>query len=212
MKNPLTIFKGLSRGRKIGVTALLATGVFILTSAEGCDSTDPAQKQAQDMTAAYSKSAQDAVPYPLSEMKDGGWTERRLLREHLLRQNDPNGTRYVVWLTDQGQVIQNFTIKGMVFHPDSSMTNADTVTSCPNGSSTACGLTVEAPGDNGTWGPEAGTAAFFTTGGVEIQLPRGAIWIETDAPLNLTSKPLLTYNVDAKPSVDKGGLAGIGGH
>jgi len=206
MKNPLKAFKNLSRSRKVGATALLATGVFIFTGADSCDSTPTSQNAAQKVTEAYSQAAQDAVPYPLDEMKKGGWTERRLLAEHLKRQNDPKGLRYIVVMTQQGQVIASYPIQGMVFHPDSAMTNSQTISWSSNGGSGV----VEAPGDNGTWGPEAGAAAFFTTGGVEIQLPASAVWIESDAPLGITDKPLVTYNVNDKPSVDKGGLKGMG--
>jgi hypothetical protein len=146
------------------------------------------------------------VPYPLDDMKKGGWTERRLLAEHLKRQNDPKGLRYIVVMTQQGQVIASYPIQGMVFHPDSAMTNSDSISWSSNGGSGV----VAAPGDNGTWGPEAGAAAFFTTSGVEIQLPASAVWIESDAPLGITDKPLVTYNVADKPSVDKGGLKGMG--
>lgn len=203
MKTP---FKNLSRRRKTSIIALAATGVFIFASAESCDNTSESQNKAQEMTNAYSSAAQAAVPYPLDEMKAGGWTERRLLAEHLKRQNDPKGLRYIVVMTQQGQVIAQYPITGMVFHPDSAMTNSQSISWSSNGGSGV----IDAPGDNGTWGPEAGAAAFFTTSGVEIQLPASAVWIESDAPLNITDKPLVTYNVGDKPSVDKGGLKGMG--
>jgi hypothetical protein len=206
VKNPLQGFKGLSRGRKAGVVSLAVTTVAILTGAGACDDTPSAQNQAQNITNAYSQAAQDAVPYPLDDMKKGGWTERRLLAEHLKRQNDPKGLRYIIVMTQQGQVIAQYPVQGMVFHPDSAMTNADSISWSSNGGSGV----VEAPGDNGTWGPEAGAAAFFTTSGVEIQLPASAVWIESDAPLGITDKPLVTYNAGDKPSTNYGGVP-VGG-
>lgn len=189
--------------------ALVAIGVFLATGASSCEGQDAAQTQSQATTDAYQKAATQTVPYPLDTMKAGGWTERRLLSEHLLRQNDPGGIRWVVWLSQQGQVISQWPIKGMVFDPNSQLSNSQTISGCP-GSGSACGAVVDSPGDNGTWGPEAGTAAFFTTGNVEIQLPPAAIWVESDAPLNITTQPLITYNVGDKPSVDHGGLQGVG--
>lgn len=206
MKNPIQIFKGLSRRRKVGAVSLAATAVFILTSAEACDSTPNSQQAAQNDTEKYFQAARNAVPYPMDDMQKGGWTERRLLAEHLKRQNDPKGLRYIIVMTQQGQVIAQYPVQGMVFHPDSSMTNSQSISWSSNGGSGV----VDAPGDNGTFGPEAGAAAFFTTSGVEIQLPASAVWIESDAPLNITDKPLVTYNVNDKPSVDKGGLKGMG--
>lgn len=189
------------------VVAALA-GVGLVATLAACDTGTSAQSQAQSVTNDYQRAAQQAVPYPLDAMKSGGWTERRALGEHLGRENDPNAIRWVTWLTQQGQVIATWPIKGMVFDPNSQMTNSQSVVgSC--GSSSSC-TTVAAPGDNGTWGPEAGAAAFFTTSNVEVQLPASAIWVESDAPLNITDKPLITYNANTAPSVDHGGLKGIG--
>jgi hypothetical protein len=192
--------------RRASIAALGAVGVFIVAGAASCDPSSSSQQQAQQTTDSYQQAATGAVPYPLNQMKQGGWTERKLLQEHLLRQNDPNGTRWVVWLSQQGQVIAQWPIKGMVFDPNSQLTNSQSLSWSSNGGSGV----VQAPGDNGTWGPESGAAAFFTTSGVEIQLPPAAIWVESDSPLNITDKPLITYNVDAKPSVDHGGLQGVG--
>lgn len=198
----------MDKKKKVSLAILGATLGFIFLTAESCfDNNTQSQQASQAITEAYQKAATDTVPYPLEEMKKGGWTERRLLKEHLLRQNDPNGVRYVTWLSLQGQVIAQWTIKGMVFDPNSQMSNEQSITW---GSSGAGAGVVEAPGDNGTWGPEAGDAAFFTTAGVEIQLPKGSIWVESDAPLNITDKPIITYNATQAPTVDHGGLKGIG--
>lgn len=187
----------------IAATAIAAVGILVA----GCDSSGPsAQQQAEQTTNTYQQAAQQHVPYPLAQMKAGGWTERGLLSEHLKRQNDPKALRYIVWLSQQGQVIAQWPIQGMVFDPNSQLTNSQTVNDCPNGGSTACGVVTDAPGDNGTWGPEAGAAAFFTTSGVEIQLPASAIWVESDSPLNITTQPLITYNVNSQPSVNYGGV------
>jgi hypothetical protein len=190
--------------RTAGSVAFCGLTVFCL--AGSCDTDqDDAQRQAQATTNAYQSAATQQVPYPLADMKAGGWSERRLLAEHLKRQNDPKSVRWVVWMSQQGQLIGQWPIQGMVFSPDSQMTNSELINGCP-GAGSSCGAVTQAPGDNGTWGPEAGAAAFFTTSGVEIQLPAAAVWVESDAPLNLTDKPLITYDVNDKPSTDHGGV------
>lgn len=196
--------------RKIlGVVATAAVSTLVLA---GCSasSTDSAQMESQQTTEQYQEASQKAVPYPLPQMKAGGWLERQSLKEHLLRQNDPNAIRYIVLMTSQGQVIGQYTIKGMVFDPNSQMTNDNQLVSGWSGgsSNTYYNEVVNAPGDNGTWGPEAGNAAFFTAQNVEIQVPVGMNWIESDSPLNITSTPLVTLNANAKPSVDHGGAPG----
>lgn len=185
--------------------ALTGAGVLVFTLAGSCDATDSAQSQAQAVTNAYQQAAQQAVPYPLDDMKSGGWLERTELAEHLKRQNDKKAMRWVILLTQQGQVVSQWPIQGMVFDPNSQMTNSQTINGCAGGSG-ACGVVTESPGDNGTWGPEAGEAAFFTASGVEIQLPKSATWVEADAPLNLTTQPLITYNIADKPSTNHGGV------
>ena len=182
-------------------------GLSVLCLAGSCDDgQNDAQNQAQATTNEYQKAATQQVPYPLADMKSGGWSERRLLAEHLKRQNDPKAVLWIVWMSQQGQVIGQWPIQGMIFDPNSQMTNSQLINGCFNSGSSCAGSVTQAPGDNGTWGPEAGAAAFFTTSGVEVQLPPAAVWVESDAPLNLTDKPLITYNVNDKPSTDHGGV------
>jgi hypothetical protein len=193
------------RTRNLAI-AVSAIGLLMTTAA--CDTNSDSQASSQSLTNTYTNSATSAVPYPLHDMQAGGWTERRLLAEHLKRQNNPNGLRWVVLLNMQGQPIVSWPLQGMVFDPNSQLTTAQIVNGC--GSSSTCGAVTNAAGDNGTWGPEAGAAAFFTTSGVEIQLPASAIWVESDAPINIETKPLITYDVNATPSVNAGGVK-IGG-
>src|SRR6266702_6352203 len=150
------------------LAAVLAAGALIPA---GCTSnSDNAQQAAQNTTEKLSTTAQHAVPYPLSQMQSGGFLERTELKEHLLRQNDKNALRYIVLLTQMGKVIAQYALQGMVFDPNSQLTNTQNI---ENGSWNSSNYTevVDSPGDNGTWGPEAGNAAFFTTAGVEIQIP-----------------------------------------
>lgn len=188
--------------------ALAFTGITVLfaCTAESCSS-QSSQDTSQKLTDDYTKAATSQVPYPLDDMKSGGWTERHMLKEHLERQNNPKALRYITFLTQQGQVVATYPVQGMVFDPNSQMTTSQ-VLNCQGGS---CGAVTQAAGDNGTWGPEAGSAAFFTTSGVEIQVPASMTWIESDAPLNLTTKPLITYDASAAPSVSAGGVK-VGGH
>lgn len=201
----------------LAVVALAGVGV-ILT---GCDmsngntSASTAEQTNENITGQIESSASKAVPYPLQQMQAGGWTEEQLLKEHLLRENDPNAVRYVVVVAPfTGQVISNYTIKGMVFDPNSSMTETNDVV-CNTGdtsSAYSCGV-VQSPSDNGTYGPEAMCYAFFlASSGGEVQLPcNGPAPIESDVPLNYTTQPLITYNANQAPSSNFGGVSKIGG-
>jgi hypothetical protein len=181
------------RGKILGV-AFAAIAVFIGTSAESCGST--AHQASQDITNKVGDASSKSVAYPFDEMVAGKWLERQMLREHLLRQNNKAASRWIIVLNQQGQPITQFAIQGMAFSPDSQMTTSQLI----NGDYTNDPVT-DAPGDNGTYGPEPGNVAFYTTSGVEIQLSKMVPWIETDAPIDLPTKPLLTMDANAKPSV-----------
>ncbi len=177
--------------------------------AVGCTTPSVTQQGSQATTETYQRSATRTVPYPLSQMRAGGWLERRLLKENLLRQNDPHRIAYVILLNNLGQPLEQFTIQGMVFSLNSQMTTADIVTDGGGADGTDRGnVTVAAPGDNGTWGPEPDGIGFFTTEGVEIKW--NGLYLETDSPLNFTTKPVITYDAStAKPSVSAGGVKNV---
>jgi len=132
-------------------------------------------------------------------MAAGKWLERQMLVEHLKRQNNKAASRWIIIMNQQGQPITQFAIQGMAFSPDSQLTTSQLINGCVG---TNCGPAVtDAPGDNGTYGPEPGNVAFYTTSGVEIQLGKQVPWIESDAPIDLPTKPLITMDANAKPSV-----------
>lgn len=194
----------------------VAVGVTVLAlPLAACGNSDASQAQQtnQDLTQQIEQAAsQNGHRYPLSQMKQGGWTEEQLITEHLLRENDPNATRWVILMNLYMQPVAEWPIKGMIFDPNSSITETKDIscTGSTGNSTYACG-TVDSPSDNGTYGPEAGAAAFFTTSGGEVQLPAGAIWVEADFPIQFTTKPVLTYDVNSQPTSNFGNLSKIGG-
>lgn len=196
----------------LGSTAVLVLAVAVT----GCSSytSDSAQQQSQTISEQVATAGANAVPYPLSQMKSSGFTERQELTENLLRQNNKNAVKYVDLITQQGQIIATYPIQGMVFDPNSQLTNTQNLESGYNNSSSS-GYSydgvVDSVGDNGTWGPEAGSAAFFTTSGVEVVVPTGLLWIESDAPLNITSTPIISYNENETPSSSYGNGVKVAG-
>ena len=181
--------------------AFAGVGVLIACTAGACDSNTTAQDASQDTTNKVAAASSKAVPYPFDQMNQGKWLELQMLRENLLRQNNKAAARYVTWLTQQGQIVAQWPIQGMVFDPNSQMTATNIVSPCKGDGSGACSVAVTAPGDNGTYGPEAMCYAFYDVKGVEHQLSCTAIVLESDSPDDLTSKPLITYNINGAPSV-----------
>jgi hypothetical protein len=191
--------------------AIGLTGVALALGSVACTSgVSSSQSSSQSLTEKIAASATDpgkgGVAYPYDDMAQGGWREEQMLAEHLKRQASPKTQRWIVVTTQMGQILGQWPIQGMVFDPNSQMTAPKIATCTPNTGGGGCGAVVDAPGDNGTYGPEAGSAAFYTTTGVEIQMPAGAIWFESDAPLGLTQAPLITYNANSTPSFNGGGV------
>lgn len=190
MKTPMKFRKFLWL---IPVFAILA----FITACSGGPQKGSAQEQTEKVTEEYSQAALKAVPYPLEAMKAGGWLERRNISERLQRYADPNKLSYIYLFSQQGQLMANYTVKGKVSNTSSQLTTAQRVIDgC--GSGEYCGLAIDAPMDDGTWGPSEDAIFFFTTDGVMVQW--NGPYVLADAPLDLTSKPLLVYNEGSKPT------------
>ncbi len=202
-----SMFGKLSTTLKLSILAVL-----IAVTASACSDNGPSkndtQQKSQQTVESYQQSAESQVPYPLAEMKRGGWLERRLLNENLLRQNDAHRIAYVTLLNTLGAPITQYTVQGMVFSLNSQLTTEDKITYSDCGSSCGNAVTTKSPGDNGTWGPEPDGIGFFTTEGVEIKW--NGLYIESDSPQNLTTKPLIVYDAStAKPSTTAGGVDSV---
>jgi hypothetical protein len=193
--------------------AVAALAIAVLLGTAACTSSSPtstAQDTTQKVTDTYMQAAIAAVPYPLAAMDSGGWLERTLLKENLLRQNNAHRRAFVTLMNTLGQPIIQFPIQGMVFDLNSQMTTTSIVTQVDCGSNCGYSNTVPAAGDNGTWGPEPAAISFFTTSGMQVKVPNMVWWIETDAPLTMPNKPVLTYDPSAHPAITGGIVSGSG--
>ncbi|GAC1521691.1 MAG: hypothetical protein NVS3B1_06230 [Marmoricola sp.] len=156
--------------------AVLAIG---LTGCSGSSSGPSAQQSGQSQTETAFKQQSAAVPYPVTALTDS--TERRNLRERLLRFNKPNRLGYV-YIFNFGKVIGYYTIEGKISNPDSQMTTQQLIQSgdCNGG----CAVTVTAPGDDGSYGANERGIFFFTT--------EGAL-VETSNDYLYSDQPIATY-------------------
>lgn len=186
------------------IVASLAVAAAVGLGVAACGSTaKTSTDNAQAVTEQYAKTLTAAEPYPLSQMKDSA--ERANLRERLLRLNDPNKIGYLYELSQNGQVVAAFTVKGKVSSTGSQLTNTNAPYAfCPSCSGGGPLTTVDSMGDDGSYGPEEGGIFFFTTAGVLVEW--SGIWQYSDAPLNLTSAPLITISQNARPSNTAGQL------
>jgi hypothetical protein len=176
-----------------------ALGLLVLAGAlTGCDEGQPnSQQRGQAITEAYSVKLENARPYPMGQMFDSA--ERANLIERLLRMNNPNKIGYVYEFAMSGQIIQHYTIKGKVSSTASQLTNTHNIVDMCSGS--YCPVAVDSMGDDGSYGPEEGGENgifFFTTNGVLVEY--NGIWLYSDAPLGLSSAPLIKMDANAQPT------------
>jgi hypothetical protein len=179
------------------VAALLA--VLAVVGLAACDpgpSKPSASARSQAVTEKYQARLETAVPYPLEAMKDS--IERRNLRERLLRFNQANKIGYVYLLSSTGSVVAFYTIKGKVSSTQSQMTAADSANFSCRTSHGCTPLVREAPGDDGSYGPNEDGVFFFTTEDVMVQW--SGPFLYADAPLKVASAPLMILEAGSKPS------------
>lgn len=188
---------GWKKGTLVG---LAATAVFVFTGASSCGgSSKTYTTHDQAVTRQYAQKLEAAEPYPLSQMNDSA--ERANLREKLLRLNNPNKIGYVYELSQTGAVIAEYQIKGKVSSADSQLTTQDQYARfCQAGD---CNTEhFNAMQDDGSYGGNEPGIFFFTTTGVLVEW--SGIWQYSDAPLKLSTPPILTINANAQPSSTAG--------
>src|SRR6266513_1205464 len=189
--------------------ALLLAGSLIVVGLVAAACTDQggsnSQSQGQAVTEQYATKLSTAEPYPLSAMNDS--SERKNLAERLVRLNDPNKIGYLYGLSSTGQVMAFWTIKGKPSSTGSQLTptQQNRQGDCQGG----CTNVVESMGDDGSFGPEECSASgiFAFTADANALIEWCGPWFYSDAPLKLTTAPLIVVDPNAKPS----SVAGLDG-
>jgi hypothetical protein len=166
----------------LGIAALIviiAVGVLA-----GCTSDAPTkgaqgegQQQTEDTFSRLSKEA----PYPHMTSS----LERHNLIRKLEAENKPNQIGYV-YLQSFGKVLGYYTIKGKVSSNNSQMTTDQLVIDgCPGGSDGRCPTVVNAPGDDGSYGPNEPGVFFFTTEGTLVKTDLDYVYSTQPLPFDV---------------------------
>lgn len=185
--------KMTTRERIVLVCAVLFTGLIALSACTmeeeaGADT----QENGQILTEEAFSQQEEAVPYPAEELRDS--LERQNLRERLLRYNDPNKESYIYLLSDMGDVLTYYVIKGKVSSNSSQMTTEEFVIDRYEGD-----VTVPAPGDDGSYGDNEPGIFFFTVDGVMITW--NGDYLLADAPMSIDEGGLsMTYVEGSAPT------------
>lgn len=191
------------RTKILAVFAVLTC--FLAVGATDCNGNSDAgdqkssnvQERGQALTQQAMKQMEANVPYPAAEMKDP--IERHNIAERLLRFNKADKIGYVYLLNNTGSVIAFYPIKGKITSTQSQMTTDNLIIDRYEGD-----VVVNAPGDDGSYGPNEDGVFFFTTEGVMVQW--NGPYIYMDAPLKIASTPVLTYDTNSKPTSTAGQL------
>lgn len=187
-----------SRSVRLGTASGGAVLLTVLLTAGSCgeQSKPPSSQQSQQqITERYASNLTNAVPYPVAQMKDS--IERRNLRERLLRYNNPDKISYIYLLSQTGQVITYYTIKGKVSNNSSQMTNSQNVNDC-SGWQNPCRTVTDSMGDDGSYGPNEEGIFFFTT--EDVMVTWNGPYLLSDAPQEIKTPPIIVYDKTSKPS------------
>ena len=159
--------------KKIAVVAVGLAAVVLL-GAGSCEST--AEEKARQQR--ENKSASVVL---CGENNDS--LECKNLKERERRNSQPNAIGYVYLYNFDGSVKGYFTIKGKVSSTQSQMGPMDSLDTHSYGNTV-----LEAPGDDGSYGPNENGIFFFTTEGVMVTY--SGEYVLSDAPLKLSTTKL----------------------
>ncbi len=167
--------------------AIVVVTALVVIAAGSADAPDWWKGQEKTVDG-YMNQLLNSVPYPSSQMKDS--LERRNVQKRLLRFNKPTKIGYV-YIMSFGKFVGYYAISGKISSVESQLTPSQKAFDSDGGSGHD-EITVDSPGDDGTWGPNEGGSAgifFFTTTGVMVETV--ADWIYSDAPLHIDVPNLL---------------------
>lgn len=114
--------------------------------------------------------------------------ECKNLREREKRNSQPSAIGYVYLYNFDGTVKGYFTIKGKVSSTQSQMAPMDVLVDGCQRSGEDCPQSMEAAGDDGSFGPNEAGIFFFTTEGVMVTY--SGEYVLSDAPLKLSTNKL----------------------
>lgn len=165
--------------KKAAVAAVAGLTAFLLLSASSCGS--PASDKATQQREEKSKN--------VILCGDTGQSQECLnLDKKFKRDNDPNRVTYVYLLSWTGEFIGYYVVKGKVSSNQSQMGPMDQSMKLCGWSDSGCYGVVEAPGDDGSYGPNEDGIFFFTADDTKITW--NGMYQQSDKPLNI-KVPLL---------------------
>lgn len=185
----------MNRKRSGIMFVLLVVACVALLGNEGCDSEAPETGKStmaeMTLTEKNHQRLVAAVPAPVLETS----LERKQLVTRLERFNDETKISYIYLLSDYGQVIAHYPIKGKVSSVNSKLTTQEQIIDDPVGYRETGSLVVESPALDGSYGTN-GDAVFFFHATTDAYIEWNGKYMLVDQPMKLSSPPLLTMSLD----------------
>jgi hypothetical protein len=166
--------------RKVGVIAAGIT-TFVLLGAASCGTESSSSQKAKEDR--ESKASTVVLCGSAAES-----LECRNLAEREKRNSKPSAIGYVYLYNFDGSVKGYFTIKGKVSSTQSQMAPMDVLVDGCNRTGEDCPQSMEAAGDDGSFGPNESGIFFFTTEGAMVTY--SGEYVLSDAPLKLSDNKL----------------------
>ena len=173
--------------------ALVVFSVLLLASCGEMIDTGDTTKKEMELTEKNHEKLIKAVPAP--QLKDS--LERRNLVKYLQYWNKDDRLSYMYLISQTGQVIAHYTIKGKVTYCSSKLTTRDQVLAVRvTSGGDRHSHVIESPGLDGSYGPSEDAIFFFTAENPSVPVVWKGDYLVSGVPLNLQSKPILIQKVD----------------
>jgi len=186
----MSIFKKHGRSLAIGVVILSALFLSACT-----DTTPTAQTQLQAVSETIYKNGNEAASKDYAAQIHGPTAEVQNVKARNIRLLNANKIGYVYQFTNDGKLLGFWTIRGKMSSTASQLTNSQNIAW---GSSTSGSAVTDSIGDDATYGNEECQnqigVFFFQTGNDALTEICGGIIDYSDAPMGLTSQPLIVVN------------------
>lgn len=125
--------------------------------------------------------------------------ECKNLQKRYSRYTSPSKISYIYLLADTGGIYSYFVVKGKVSSNLSQMGPTDQLVDACARAGEDCPQSVEAPGDDGSFGPNEDGIFFFTAD--DVLVTWNGRYLLTDAPLKVNAQNfVLTYQEGSKPT------------
>lgn len=170
----------MNRTHKLGVIAVGVVVSVMLTAGSCSGESDSSKNARQDRETKASTVVLCGAANESLECKN--------LKERERRNSRPNAIGYVYLYNFDGSVKGYFTIKGKVSSTQSQMAPMDVLVDGCQRTGEDCPQSMEAPGDDGSFGPNEGGIFFFTSEGVMVTY--SGEYVLSDAPLKLSTNKL----------------------